>query len=76
MAENLILEAVKIDGDGMHTKMNLIEEDIKILLQFDIVRSKIWSFQTIVIYLVCYIITCVFDIKCPLILYYKSFQPI
>lgn len=73
VAENLILEAVEIDGDGMHTKMDLIEEDIKILLQLGMVRSKIWFLQTIVVYLVCYLITFVFGIKCFLILYYKSF---
>lgn len=64
MAENLILEVVEIDKDGMHIKMDLIEEDIKILLLFGMVRSKIWSLQTIIVYLVCYLITFVFGIKC------------
>lgn len=32
VAEGLILETVEIDGDGMHTEIDLIEENIKILL--------------------------------------------
>lgn len=31
MTKGLILKAVKIDGKGMHTEMNFIEQDIKVL---------------------------------------------
>lgn len=30
--EGFVLEAVEINGDGMHIKINLIEQDIKVLL--------------------------------------------
>lgn len=60
--KSLILEVVEIGRDGMHTKIDLIEQDIKILLKFAMVRLKIRSFKTIVIYLVYYLKTPVFGI--------------
>ena len=75
-AEGLVLEAVEIDGDGMHTEMDLIEQDIKVSLQLAVVGSEIRSLETVVVHLVCCLITPVFGIECPLILYHRSFQPV
>ena len=73
-AERLILKAVEIDGDGMHTEMDLIKQDIKILLQLTIVGSEIRSLETIVDHLVCCLAIFAFEDEYPLILYHKYFQ--
>ena len=74
VAECLILEAVEIDGDGMHTKIDLIEQDIKVPQQFAVVKSEIRSLETIVVFLLCCLIIFAFEDKYPLILYHKYFH--
>lgn len=40
-AENFILKAIKIDKNNIYIEINLIKQEIKISLQFAIVKSKI-----------------------------------
>lgn len=71
----LILEAVEmIDRDGIYTKIDLIEQNIKVPLQFTVMGSEIQSLETIIVYLVCCLIIFAFKDKYPLILYRKYFQ--
>ena len=73
-AESLVLEIVEIDGDGIHTEMDLIEQDIKVPLQLVVMRSEIRSLETVIIHLVCCLAIFAFKDEYPLILYRKYFQ--
>ena len=73
-AEDLVLEAVEIDGDGIHTEMDLIEQDIKLPLQLAIVESEIRSLETVVVHLVYCLAIFTFEDKYLLIFYRKYFQ--
>ena len=73
-AEGLVLEAVEIDGDSMYTEMDLIEQDIKVLLQLAVVGSEIRFLETVVVYLVYCLAILAFKDEYLLILYRKYFQ--
>ena len=73
-AEGLVLKAVEIDGDGMHTEIDLIEQDIKVPLQLTVVGSETRSLETVVVHLVCCLAIFAFEDEYPLILYRKYFQ--
>lgn len=76
VADGLILKKVEIDRDNMYTKIDLIKQDIKILLQLAVMGSKIRSLKIIISYLGYYPISSDFSINYPSILYHKSFQSI
>ena len=73
-AEGLVFEAVEIDGDGMHTEMDLIEQDIKVPLQLAMVGFEIRFLETVVVHLVYCLAIFAFEDEYPLILYRKYFQ--
>ena len=70
----LVFEVVEIDGDGMHTEIALIEQDTTVLFQAVVVGSEIRYLQTVVsvVHQVYCLVTFVFDVECPLMLYRSS----
>lgn len=72
--EGLVLKVVEINGDNMHTEIDLIKQDIKVPLHLAVVRSKIRSLETVIVYLVCCLAILAFEDEYPLILYHKYFQ--
>ena len=69
--EGLVLKAVEIDGDGKHTEMDLIKQDIKVPLQLAMVGSELRSLETVMVHLVCHLAIFAFEDEYPLIFYRK-----
>lgn len=74
VAEGFVLEAVEIDKDGIHIEIDLIEQDIKVLLQLAVVESEVRFLETIVVYLICCLAIFIFEDEYLLIIYHKYFQ--
>lgn len=74
MAKGLVLELIKINGDGMHIEIDLIKQDIKVLLHLAMMVSEIRFFKIVLVYLLCCLAIFASKDKYLLIFYHKYFQ--
>lgn len=71
LTKSLILEIVGINIDNIYIEIDLIEQDIKVLLQLVMVRFEIQYLEIVDTYLIYCLVILAFKDKYLLIFYYR-----